>query len=355
MKTSKPQYPYAEPPNIGEPIKVAKGVYWLRMPLPFKLDHINLWLLEEDDGWTAVDTGLATDETTDIWERLYKKITVLKPIKRLIATHMHPDHIGLAAWLCRRGSSTQGNSSPPFPETELWMSRSEYMYCRILLEDSNREAPDVAVKFYQAAGFDEEQLNYYRSKFGAFGSMIRGMPNSYHRLQCGDTFTINGHQWQIVMGEGHSPEHACLWCPELELFISGDQLLPTISSNVSVWPIEPSNNPLEDWIASCKKLQALLPENTLVLPSHGLPFRGAKQRLNKLIDDHEKDLQTIYEHCEIPKRVVDLFSLIFKSKISHSTLVFAAGESYAHLNCLMERKMITMTKDGNGVNWYQQK
>lgn len=341
--STRPQYPHSLPPEHGELMNVADGVYWLRMPLPFKLDHINLWLLEESDGWTIVDTGLATDATTDIWEQLYTQITAKKPIKRIIGTHMHPDHIGLAAWLCRRSGA------------ELWMSRTEYMYCRILLEDSNREAPDVAVKFYQAAGFNDEQLNYYRSKFGAFGSLIRGMPNSYYRLQDNDTFTVNNRQWKIVMGEGHSPEHACLFCPELEVFISGDQLLPTISSNVSVWPIEPQSNPLEDWIASCKKLQSILPENTLILPSHGLPFYGAKQRLQTLIDEHENDLQIIYKNCEEPKCVVDMFSLIFKSKITHSTLVFAAGESYAHLNCLIERERLTVTKDKSGVNWYQQR
>lgn len=322
---------------------MAKGVFWLRMPLPFKLDHINLWLLEEADGWTIVDTGLASDASIDIWEQLYRQLTDQKPIKRVIGTHMHPDHIGLAAWLCHRSGA------------ELWMSRSEYMYCRILLEDSNREAPEVATQFYRAAGLDEEQLNYYRSKFGAFSSMIRGMPEHYHRLKQGDRFTINHHQWQVVMGEGHSPEHVCLFCPELELFISGDQLLPTISSNVSVWPIEPTANPLQCWIDSCHQLQTLLPEKTLILPSHGLPFRGAKQRLKKLIDDHEKDLETIYQQCDTPKRVVDIFPMIFRSKITHATLVLATGESYAHLNCLIGRKLIHMEKDKEGVNWYQRR
>lgn len=339
---TKPQYPYFQPPGSGELLEVKPGVYWLRMPLPFKPNHINLWLLEEDDGWTIVDTGLATEATTDIWEILYRQLTDEKPIKRIIGTHMHPDHIGLAAWLCRRSGAA------------LWMSRTEYMYCRILIEDSNREAPDAAVAFYQSAGFNEEQLNYYRSKFGAFGSMIRGMPNSYYRLQDGETFTINNQQWQITMGEGHSPEHACLFCPELDVFISGDQLLPTISSNVSVWPIEPSANPLSAWINSCNKLKTMVPDSTLVLPSHGLPFLGAKHRLEKLVKDHEKDLEVIYNQCDTPKRVVDIFPLIFKSKITHANLVLATGESYAHLNCLISRQMLTVKKDAQGVNWYQQ-
>lgn len=338
---AKPEYPYSQPSEPGELIEVADRVYWLRMPLPFRLDHINLWVLEEDDGWTIVDTGLATDATTDIWEILYNQLTGKKPIKRIIGTHMHPDHIGLAAWLCRRSGA------------ELWMSRSEYMHCRILLEDSNREAPDAAIAFYQAAGFNEEQLNYYRSKFGAFGSLIRGMPNSYHRLKDNDSFIVNNRQWRVVMGEGHSPEHVCLLCPELKLFISGDQLLPTISSNVSVWPIEPTGNPLKAWIDSCHKLKSVLPENTLILPSHGLPFRGAAQRLQKLTDDHERDLQVIYENSDTPKRVVDFFPLIFKSNITHATLVLATGESYAHLNCLIEQGMMTVKKDADGINWYQ--
>ncbi len=336
-----PKYPHPHPPEPAELFEVAEGVYWLRMPLPFKLDHINLWALKEHDGWTLVDTGLATDITTEIWDRIIAALD--GPIKHVIGTHMHPDHIGLAAWLCRRS------------DAELWMSRSEYMYCRILLEDSNREAPDAAVQFYRAAGFSEEQLHYYRSKFGAFGSMIRGMPNRFYRLQDGDSFTLNNRQWQVIIGEGHSPEHACLFCPELGVFIAGDQLLPTISSNVSVWPIEPQSNPLEDWIASCKKLQLLLPENVLILPSHGLPFTGAIPRLKALIKEHERDLQVVYENCATPKRVVDIFSLIFKSKITHANLVLATGESYAHLNCLIERDLISMEKDAQGVNWYQQR
>ncbi|MFT7299889.1 MAG: glyoxylase-like metal-dependent hydrolase (beta-lactamase superfamily II) [Porticoccus sp.] len=341
MTASKSQYPYSQPPELGVLREIATGVYWLRMPLPFKLDHINLWVLEEDDGWTIVDTGLATDATTDLWESLYKKMSSEKPIKRIIGTHMHPDHIGLAAWLCRRSGA------------ELWMSRSEYMYCRILLEDSNREAPDEAVAFYHAAGLNEEQLNYYRSKFGAFSNLIRGVPAIYHRLKDNDTLTVNNHQWQIVMGEGHSPEHACLFCPDLELFVSGDQLLPTISSNVSVWPIEPLGNPLKDWISSCHKLKSIIPENTLVLPSHGLPFKGAAQRLQKLTDDHERDLQIIHKNADTPKRVVDFFPLIFKSKITHSTIVLATGESYAHLHCLIDRGMLSVDQDKYGVNWYQ--
>lgn len=341
MANSFPHYPFPKPPELGQPQQVADGVYWLRMPLPFKLDHINLWALEEKDGWTIVDTGLATDTTTELWDSIISQLNA--PIKRVIGTHMHPDHIGLAAWLCRRS------------DAELWMSRTEYMYCRILLEDSNQQAPDVAIQFYRAAGFNEEQLNYYQSKFGAFGSMIRGMPNSYHRLRDGDDFIINHRQWQVIIGEGHSPEHVCLHCPELDVFIAGDQLLPTISSNVSVWPIEPHSNPLEDWIASCKKLQSQLHDNTLVLPSHGLPFTGANARLHTLIEEHERDLQAIYEHCVEPKRVVDIFPLIFKSRITHATLVLATGESYAHLNCLVNRGMIIMEKDEQGIHWYQQR
>ncbi|WP_461481642.1 MBL fold metallo-hydrolase [Porticoccus sp.] len=341
MANTSPLYPFPKPPELGEPQKVAEGVYWLRMPLPFRLDHINLWLLEEDDGWTIVDTGLASDDTAELWLKLCPLLSDSKPIKRLIATHMHPDHIGLAAWLCRHSGA------------EFWMSRGEYMHCRILLEDSAREAPEEAIDFYQAAGFSAEQLNYYRSRFGGFGSMIRGMPSIYHRLREGQTFSINGRAWHIVMGEGHSPEHACLHCPELGVLISGDQLLPTISSNVSVWPIEPAGNPLQDWIDSCHKLQALIPQDTLVLPSHGLPFRGALPRLQSLIEQHEKDLQIVLENCGEPQRVVDLFPLIFKSPIGNSMLVLATGESYAHLHCLIARGQLRVEKDTDGVNWYR--
>jgi len=338
---TKPQYPFSEAPPLGTFKEIADGVHWLRMPLPFRLDHINLWLLEESDGWTIVDTGLATEDTTELWLKLSPIVSSKKPVKRLIATHMHPDHIGLAAWLCRHSGA------------EFWMSRSEYMHCRILLADSNREAPEEAISFYRAAGFSDQQLRYYRAKFGSFGSMVRGMPATYHRLQHGDSFIIGGRRWQMVMGEGHSPEHACLHCPELDLFIAGDQLLPTISSNVSVWPMEPAGNPLQAWIDSCHRLKALLPEKTLVLPSHGLPFTGAQPRLQALIDGHQRDLERIMQNCDEPKRVVDLFPLLFKAPIGNSMLVLATGESYAHLHYLMARGKVAMQTDNTGVNWYQ--
>ncbi len=341
MHNFKPHYPHSTPPKPGELMAVAEGVYWLRMPLPFQLDHINLWLLEEDDGWTIVDTGLASEETTDLWLQICTLIDTDKPVKRVIGTHMHPDHIGLAAWLCRRTGA------------ELWMSRADYQQCRVLYEEGNSEAPAEAVQFYQAAGFSESELDHYRARFGGFSKMIRGMPRSYRRIKEGDHFSINNRQWQVITGEGHSPEHACLLCPELNIFISGDQLLPTISSNVSVWPTEPHANPLQDWLNSCRRLQPLLPKDVLTLPSHGLPFIGGAQRLQQLVQTHEDDLQKIYQRCAEPLRVVDLFPLIFKSTITHQTQIFAAGESYAHLHCLMARGLVCVDADSAGVNWYR--
>lgn len=334
------QYAFDTPPSPAELIPVAEGVFWLRMPLPFRLDHINLWVLEDEDGWIIVDSGVATDDTTTLWLSICGKLTEKKPIKRVIITHLHPDHIGLAGWLCRQH------------DAELWISREEYLLCRMLLEDGNREAPDEAISFYRAAGFTEEQLHIYHAKFGSFGNLIRGLPNSYHRMQDGDNIAINGKQWHLVSGAGHCPEHICLHCPELNVFIAGDQLLPTISSNVSVWPYEPDANPLKDWMDSCQKLHQLLPPTTLILPSHGLPFVGAQTRLEALLNDHKKDLETVVTHCTTPKRVVDLFPLIFNNPVTPGMWLFATGESYAHLNYLMAEGKITVNTDSDRVNWY---
>ena len=195
-------YPFgrrASPPQgVAEP--VADGVYWVRFPMPMSLDHINIWLLEDTDGWTVVDTCLDVSTSRDIWEQLIDGFLGSKPVTRVICTHMHPDHVGLAGWLTTRFGC------------ELWMSREEFLMCRAMVADTGRAAPQVALRFYHAAGYDEEQLQVYRKKFGNFGRAIHPLPDSFRRLMDGDTLRIAGRYWQVVVGSGHSPEHACLFC-----------------------------------------------------------------------------------------------------------------------------------------------
>lgn len=335
------EYPFETRPSPGEVIEVRPGIYWVRMKLPMQLNHINLWLLADGDGWTVVDTGIKNEETTTAWETLFSGVMGSRSIKRVIITHMHPDHIGLAGWLVRRFN------------VELWISRAEYLMCRNLVADTGQEAPPEGLEFYRSAGFPEELLENYKARFGGFGYGVYKLPNAYHRIEEGDEIEIGGRRWKIVGGNGHSPEHSCLWCPEENLFISGDQILPRISSNVSVHPTEPEADPLKDWLDSCKKLKSIVPNDALVLPSHNEPFRGAVLRLQELIDMHETNMEKVLDLCAEPMRAVDCFPALFRSRITQGVYMMATGESLAHLNCLRYRGQIRRETDKNGIDWYE--
>ena len=334
-------YPFETRPELGETIEVAPGVHWIRMRLPMQLNHINLWLLEDGDGWTIVDTGIRDETTADAWKQLFAGAMAGKPVKRVIVTHLHPDHIGLAGWLVRRF------------DVELWMSRTDYLMCRNLVADTGEEAPEEGIRFYRAAGFADDAIEAYRTRFGGFGRGVYRLPNSYRRIQEGEQIEIGDRVWEIVVGRGHAPEHACLWSRADNIFISGDQILPRISSNVSLFPTEPEANPLQDWLDSCAKLETLLPTDTLVLPAHNEPFRGAKLRLKELIDGHESAMEKVVDMCAAPQRAVDLFPALFRTRITSGNYLMATGESLAHLNCLRSRGALTRNADKDGVDWYE--
>jgi glyoxylase-like metal-dependent hydrolase (beta-lactamase superfamily II) len=338
-------YPFgkkANPPP-GEVVLVAEGVYWVRFSMPMSLDHINLWLLEDGDGWTIVDTCLNIPSAREQWETLFEGFMQGKPVKRVICTHLHPDHVGLAGWICERF------------DCELWMAREEFLMCRALVGDTGRPAPEVALRFYRAAGFNEAQLEAYRKRFGRFGSAVSCLPDSYRRLQGGETIRIDERYWQLVVGSGHSPEHMALYCPALKLLISGDQILPRITPNVSVFPTEPRGDTLKDWLNSNTRIRESLPDDVLVLPAHEAPFYGLHVRLTQIIESHERDLDNLYAHLAEPRRAVDCFTALFKREITENSIQLAAGETLAHLNCLIGRRLVQCERDADGVDWYIQK
>ena len=319
-------YPLSPPPEPGTMKEVGPGVYWICMPLPMALKWINLWAIEDGDGFTIVDTGVALESCREHWRSIFNEGFKGKPVKRVIVTHMHPDHMGLAGWICRKF------------RVELWMSRLEYITGRMLTADTGREAPEEGVVFYRAAGWDEDAIDSYRIRFGGFGKSMSRVPDAYRRLNDNDEIEIGGRIWRIVSGNGHSPDHMCLWQEELKLFISGDQVLPRISSNVSVHPTEPHADPLSDWIASCKKVRDTVPNDVLVLPSHNEPFIGLHERLNELISGHERSLNRVLSRLkQAPKRSIDLFGALFARKIEGEVLQMATGEAIAHVNCLVAR------------------
>lgn len=329
-------------PEPGVPEQIADGVYWVRFPMPMSLDHINLWLLEDDDGWTVVDTCLGLDNAKAIWEQLFVGFMQGKPVQRVICTHMHPDHVGLAGWLTERF------------DCALWMSREEFLMCRAMVNDTGKEVPEAALRFYRAAGFNPEQLQRYRERFGQFGMAVSKLPANFRRLVDRETISINGRYWQIIVGSGHSPEHACLYCPGLKLIIAGDQILPRITPNVSVFPTEPEGNPLAEWLRSSARIRQLLPDDLLVLPAHEAPFQGLHIRLTQIIDSHQRDLEKLYEFLEQPLRAVDCFPALFNREISGDNFMLATGETLAHLNYLLGTRQIKRWRDDQGVDWYQQ-
>lgn len=335
-------YPCGEPPAAGETKAIAPGVLWVRMPLPFVLKWINLWLLEEENGWTIVDTGVALDESRTHWRTIFASPALKgKPVTRVIVTHMHPDHIGLAGWITRKF------------QCRLWITRLEYTTCRMLVADTGREAPDEGVRFLRAAGWNEDQLDSYRVRFGGFGKGVSRLPDAYRRLEDADVIEIGAHTWRVITGCGHSPEHACLFNEALNILISGDQLLPRISSNVSVFPTEPDADPLADWLRSCAKLKAAVPADVLVLPAHNEPFTGAHARLDDLIGGHERALARLEQRLVEPKRAVDLFGAIFARKIDDDLIGMATGETIAHLNCLIARGRVRAATGPDGVTLYE--
>lgn len=339
------QFPHAAAPAAGTSLEIAPGLRWLRMPLPFALDHINLWLLQDGDGWTIVDCGIATDLTKSLWEQIFATLPggQDRPVQapRVLVTHYHPDHAGLAHWLCQRFGAT------------LWMSQAEYLTAHAIREGVAGYTPDNLLGMYRRNGLAGAALEKMAVRGNRYRLAVPEFPHNYRRIMDGDEIGIGGRSWRVIMGYGHAPEHAALYSSELGVLISGDMVLPKISTNISVWSIDPEGNPLQQFLHSLKRY-ARLPADTLVLPSHGLPFRGLRERVEQLDEHHSQHFEELHEACARPLSAFEAIPALFQRELDTHQLFFAMGEAMAHLHYLYYQGSLKRSTDADGVIRYLQ-
>jgi len=339
------EYPFEErwSPVAGKPFEVADGVYWLRMPLPIDLDHINLWIIRDsNDSWTIVDAGYDSQECKDIWLQVFNQFLVGKTVNKIIITHFHPDHIGLAAWLLSKC------------DCPLLISAGEFNLYHDIHTRDQTSTKQISAEFLQELGFDEQDVAQFMPFFLSEEKPqdSRLQKDSCTFIKEGDDIEIDGLNWRVVSGNGHSPEHSCLYSKDLKLMISGDQAIPRISSNVSVYPANRHEDPLGDWLASCEKLKLKIPNQTLILPSHQEPFRGLSERMQQLIDDHLAQLNRLRLAVHAPISPIQARSILFDRELNVIETILATGETLAHLNYLVHQGEVEMKIDSKGQARY---
>ncbi len=331
------RFPVAAPPRRGELVSIAPGVSWLRMPLPFALDHINLWLLEDGPGWTIVDAGYAMPETQAAWELIFTDHLGGRPVTRIIVTHYHPDHIGLAGWLTERWRA------------RLWITEKEWLYARVMSRGSDDFGP-LRREFARRAGLDAAASELFGAREKSYRRGVPTVSPAFRRIADGVTIQIDGREWRVIVGEGHAPELACLYCAEAGVLISGDQVLPRISPNVSVQPHEPDGDPLAQYLTSLAKLRAAVPSETLVLPSHNLPFFGLHARIDDLAAHHAARCEELVAALTEPRSAVDMLPVLFRRPLDPHQTAFALGEALAHLHYLEGRGALDRVHGPDGVD-----
>jgi glyoxylase-like metal-dependent hydrolase (beta-lactamase superfamily II) len=336
------EYPFAAPPAPGEVREVAPGVHWLRMPLPFALNHINLWALEDGAGLALVDTGLGNDATRALWQQVFDGFVKGRPVTRVIATHLHPDHAGNVGWLTGRFGAP------------LYMSQSDYLMAHAWSENTAGFSIDAMLAHLKRHGLADALFEGQATRGNAYRRSVPDFPETYRRIMDGDALAIGGRSWRVLMGYGHAPEHASLYAPDLGVLISGDMLLPRISTNISVNQVDPDANPLALFLASLHRYTEViggdpLVVDPLVLPSHGLPFRGMRERVGQLEAHHAARLEELEDACAAPKSPAEVIGTLFRRELDVHQTFFAMGEALAHLNYLMHAGRFTRQTGADGV------
>ena len=336
------RYPWETPPEHGKAIEVAEGVLWLRLPLPMKLDHVNCYALDDGDGWTIVDTGFDTKKTRAIWETVLAGPLSGKPVRRVVVTHHHPDHVGLAGWFQKKF------------DAELVTTRTAWLFARMLTLDDQDLPSEETLRHWKAAGMDPE---IYAKRADErpfnFADIVYPMPLGFKRVKEGDVIRIGGRDWDVRIGNGHAPEHATFWSRNCDLVLSGDQILPSISSNLGVYATEPDADPVGDWLESCERLAAFAREEHLALGGHKVPFTGLPLRMKQLTDNHHGALERLIDYVREPKTAAECFSPLFKRSIGEGEYGLALVEALAHLNHLHQLGQVTREKRDDGAWLWQ--
>ena len=331
------RYPFDEPPAEAAAREVAPGILWLRLPLPMALDHVNVYALDDGDGWTIVDTGLDTRRARAIWDRLVEGPLAGRPVRRVVVTHYHPDHIGLAGWFQARGA-------------ELVTTRTSWLFARMLTLDEQPLPVAETLAFWKVAGMDPALL----ARRGGerpfnFCDVVAPLPLGFSRIRDGDRIAMGGRDWVVRTGDGHAPEHATFWSLSDNLVLGGDQLLPSISANLGVYATEPGADPVAEWIASAERFLPFAEPEHLVLPGHKLPFRGLPLRLRQMIDNHTGALARLEAHLAVPRTAAACFPPLFKREIGEAEYGLALVEAVAHLNHLLKAGRITRRLSEEGA------